>query len=149
MSPLKNYTTEIAAERSLHQIQQKLVNHGARSIRVDYSSGGEPASLSFMVVTKEGELPFRLPANVAKVQVVLMRESTPGYRRQGQAARVAWRILKDWVDAQLAIIETEMVTLQEVFLPYMIVKGTKLTVFELMSSQGYLLKAGNPEGESR
>ncbi len=143
--PLKNYSTEVEAERSLQQIQQKLVKHGARSIRVDYSPDGEPAALSFMIPTKETELPFRLPANIAKVQAVLMRERAPGWRHQGQAARVAWRILRDWVDAQLAIIETEMVSLQEVFLPYMIVKGTKLTVYELMSSQGYLLTEGKPE----
>lgn len=35
-----------------------------------------------------------------------------------QAARVGWRILKDWIEAQLALIETGMVTIEQVFLPY-------------------------------
>lgn len=37
-----------------------------------------------------------------------------------QAERVAWRILKDWVAAQMAILESEMVQMDEVFLPYMV-----------------------------
>jgi hypothetical protein len=37
-----------------------------------------------------------------------------------QAERVAWRIVKDWVDAQMAILESEMVQMDEIFLPYML-----------------------------
>lgn len=35
-----------------------------------------------------------------------------------QAARVGWRIIKDWIEAQLALVQTQMVTLDQVFLPY-------------------------------
>jgi hypothetical protein len=59
-------------------------------------------------------------------------------RLQAQASRVAWRIIKDWVDAQLAIIETEMVTLEQVFLPYMQVKDNK-TLYEVMIEKRFLL----------
>src|SRR5438552_18436509 len=41
---------------------------------------------------------------------------------QLQAVRVEWRIVKDWVEAQLALIETRMVTAQQVFLPYAIMR---------------------------
>lgn len=34
------------------------------------------------------------------------------------AQRTGWRILKDWVAAQLAIIEAGLATLPEVMLPY-------------------------------
>ena len=37
-----------------------------------------------------------------------------------QAERVAWRIVKDWVAAQMAILESEMVQMDEIFLPYML-----------------------------
>ena len=37
----------------------------------------------------------------------------------GQAERTAWRNVRDWVLAQMAIIEAGMVDIQEVFLPYM------------------------------
>ncbi len=32
---------------------------------------------------------------------------------------MAWRIIKDWVEAQTAIIQAGMVTLTQVFLPYL------------------------------
>ena len=40
--------------------------------------------------------------------------------RRQQATRVAWRILKDWIEAQLALLDTGMVELEEIFLPYML-----------------------------
>lgn len=39
--------------------------------------------------------------------------------------RVAWRILRHWVDSQMAIIELEMVQIEQVFLPYIINKNGK------------------------
>jgi hypothetical protein len=51
---------------------------------------------------------------VLKRQRVASRYLTPDH-----VERVAWRILGDWIAAQAAIIETEMVTLPQVMLPYM------------------------------
>ena len=42
--------------------------------------------------------------------------TAPESRRQ-QAIRTSWRILKDWVEAQMALLETGMVTMDEIFLP--------------------------------
>ena len=151
--PIKNYTTEIAAMKSIGEIQGNLVAHGARAIMIDYSNDKEPASLSFIIPTPQGEIPFRLPANVEKVEKILlnMRSRPPetwhsDYARvmdriHKQAARVAWRIIKDWVAAQMAIIETEMVTLTQVFLPYMQVKGQQ-TLYEAMLDRGFYLEEG-------
>lgn len=153
--PLKNYTTEIPALQSIGQIQGNLVAHGARAIMIDYSDDREPVSLTFIVPTPQGELPFRLPANIEKVRQLLEKQLLSStYRRwdtayqearrakmHKQAFRVAWRILKDWTDAQLAIIETEMVTLEQVFLPYMQVKGQQ-TLYEAMLDRGFYLTEG-------
>ena len=48
--------------------------------------------------------------------------TSPESRRQ-QAIRTSWRILKDWVEAQMALLETDMVTMDEIFLPYMLSGG--------------------------
>jgi len=152
--PLKNYTTEVPAMKSIGEIQGNLVAHGARSIMVNYGPDREPGSLSFIVPTKQGDIPFRLPANVKSVETILvnMRARKPeewhsDYKQvmeriQKQAARVAWRIIKDWVDSQLAIIETEMVTMEQVFLPYMLVKGGQHTLYETMVDRGFYLTEG-------
>jgi len=153
--PLKNYTTEIPAMKSIGQIQGNLVAHGATSIVVNYGPDREPETLAFIISTPQGNIPFRLPANVKAVASVLLKQlSSSTYRQwnreyqeqkkkklEEQASRVAWRIIKDWVDAQLAIIETEMVTIEQVFLPYMLVKGQN-TLYETMKDHGFYLTEG-------
>lgn len=155
--PLKNYTTEIPAMKSIGEIQGNLLAHGARKIMISVNAHHEPESLSFIVPAAqgEGEIPFVLPANVQKVSALLLKQLSSSKYRQWdtqyqnekkdkiaeQASRVAWRIIKDWVDAQLAIIETEMVTLEQVFLPYMQVKDGK-TLYEAMVDKGFYLPEG-------
>lgn len=55
-----------------------------------------------------------------------------------QAQRVAWRIVKDWVEAQMAIVEAQLADLAEVFLPYAITKnGT--TLYKEIQTNGMLM----------
>jgi hypothetical protein len=61
---------------------------------------------------------------------------------QEQAERVAWRIVKDWLAAQLAILETEMVSVQQVFLPYFLDRQGR-TLYEVYSSGALMLEDGN------
>lgn len=138
---LLNYTTSVPVSRTLSQIQGTLVAHGARAIRIDYNDNREAVGLSFMVNTPDGELPFRLPASIDAVGNIMTRERLRGYSKDGQPARVAWRIIKDWVEAQMAIIEAEMVTMEEVFLPYLIGESDR-TLYEIMKGKGLLLGPG-------
>lgn len=133
--PIKNYTTRISAGQTLQEIQKKLVAHGAKTFMIEYALG-EPSGLCFLVPTKKGELSFRLPANVKQVRKVLEDQRVKSYIDYDMAARVAWRIIKDWVDAQL-------VTIEEVFLPYMLVPGEdKTTLYDAMVAKGFYLTEG-------
>lgn len=116
--PLLNYTTKVDIYTTLGQIQGQLVKHGAKKILQDYDDGGRITSISFMIDTPFGARGIRLPANVDAVHKVLIRQKIKCDREQ--AERVAWRIVKDWVEAQMAILESEMVQMEEIFLPYMI-----------------------------
>ena len=138
--PLKDYTTSISAVKSAGQIQGNLVAHGAKSIMLNYTNG-VPSSLSFIIATPHGDLSFRLPAKVEAVKKVLEGQRAGRYRDPAQPARVAWRILKDWVDAQLAIIETEMVMMEQVFLPYLLI-DRETTLYESMDKKGFYLSGG-------
>jgi len=73
-----------------------------------------------------------------KREKVQARYATPEH-----AERVAWRIVKDWLEAQLAIIRTEMATLDQVMLPYMRADDGR-TVYELYRDQALALPAGEP-----
>jgi len=57
-------------------------------------------------------------------------------RRKEQAARVAWRVVKDWLEAQLAMIEAGMVDLEQVFLAYAQNPAGE-TIYEVMRSQRF------------
>lgn len=51
--------------------------------------------------------------------------------------RTSWRIIKDWVEAQMAITEAGLADVAEVFLPYAITKGT--TLYKSIKSNGMMM----------
>ena len=125
--PLLNYTTKVDVYTTLGEMQRQLAKHGAKKIMQDYDDDGHITALSFMVDTPTGPRGIRLPANVDAAYAVLRRQKVKCDR--AQAERVAWRILKDWVEAQMAILESEMVQMDEIFLPHMVGKNGQ-TLFE-------------------
>lgn len=135
--PLLNYTTKVDVYTTIGAIQGCLVKHGARKIMQDYDSEGKPQALCFAIDTNFGVRGIKLPANVDAVYKVLTNQKVKCDREQ--AERVAWRILKDWVEAQMAILESQMVEIDEIFLPYMLVKGGA-TTYELYKSNQLLLE---------
>ena len=137
--PLLNYTTKVDVYTTLGAIQGQLVKHGAKKIMQDYDDDGRISSLSFLIATPAGMRGIRLPANVDAVHKVLTRQKVKCDREQ--AERVAWRIVKDWVEAQMAILESEIVQMDEIFLPYM-VNNAGQTVFEAYRSNQLMLGEG-------
>ena len=126
--PILNYTTKITPIKTIGEITQTLVGAGANKIIVDYENA-QPVSLNFQLQHKGQNIFFALPANYKGVLNVLKTQKgvTKSLQNEEQAIRVAWRILKTWVDAQVAIIEAELVTPAQVFLPYAITnKGNTL-----------------------
>ena len=142
--PIKNYTTEISFIKSIGQIQGSLVAHGAEAIMINYGTDKIPGSLSFSIGTKQGKLGFRLPANIPGVLRAMEKQGLSArYTNPNHAARVGWRIVKDWVEAQMAILEAEMVSIEEIFLPYLLTDG-KNTLYQKMLDKGFpKLEAGN------
>lgn len=146
MSPLLDYTTSVPVSRTVAQIQAKLVEHGARAVMMEYDDRGRIKALAFNVIMPNGELPIRLPIDTAATLKVLQRqyanrEIPARYANEDHAYRVAWRIIKDWVEAQMSLLETEMVKMQEIFLPYVITPGGQ-TIYKVMEGKGFLLGTG-------
>lgn len=141
--PLLNYTTTVAVTKTVAEIQAVLVKAGARSILAHFNDQGQPTGVAFTIETAFGTRAFTLPVNAEKVHLVLRRDRgvAPRYKDRAHADRVAWRILKDWVEAQAAIVATEMVSLEQVMLPYMHGDNGR-TVFELFQDRQLALPAG-------
>ena len=129
MSGPLNYTTSIKAEKTAAECLTILGKSGASAIAVTYTDK-KPSGLAFRLDTQHGGKDFQLPVNVAGVHKRLMAahkrgDIARGYSTSDQAERTAWRILKDWLEAQMAIIDAQMVSLDEVMLPYLQVDGSR------------------------
>ncbi len=148
---LLDYTTTVPVSRTIAVIQAKLVEHGARAVMMEYGDDGRIKALSFNVKRPNGELPIRLPIDTAATLRVLERQAAnreiPGrYANEEHAYRVAWRNIFHWVSAQMALLETEMVRMEEIFLPYVITPGGQ-TIYQVMAGKGFLLGPGQGEKE--
>jgi hypothetical protein len=141
--PLLNYTTTVPVSKTVAEMHATLVQAGARHILSEYSPTGSPTALAFVSETPFGPRQFSLPADTKRVLAVMRREKiAPRYCTPEQAERVAWRILKDWLEAQLALIKIEMVTLDQVMLPYMRGESGQ-TVYDLYRDRQLALPAGS------
>ena len=133
--PLLNYTTKIPAEQTAAEIMSILVKKGATETLTHYGPGGMATGLKWRMETANEPMGFSLPINTNAVFGILTRDwvmkTNPGARIQ-QANRTAWRIIKEWILAQMALIETEMVTVEEVFLPYMLTG--RQTLYQALSN---------------
>lgn len=144
--PLLNYTTSISATKTASEIQSMLVKAKAQAVLSEYDDIGLMTAMSFRILTPHGVVFFRLPARTDGVFSAMKRNPKIAnrYKTRAQAINVAWRILKDWVQAQLAIVETEMAEMAEVFLPYA-QNGEGKTLYETIEQGGFKLLANHQE----
>lgn len=149
---LLNYTTEVAADKTIGEIYSMLARAKIQQIRSDYDGAGNVTSISFTVATEHGVIPFLLPVNVKAALAILNKQAQSRqiprkfYNDLDQARRVAWRIVRQWIEAQLALVSLDMAKIQEVFLPYAQNAEGK-TVFEVLTEtrfNGLALPAPQP-----
>jgi hypothetical protein len=111
---IKNYTTSIPVTKTVMQIEEMVVaKMKARQFFKDYKDG-EITGVVFIIPTDNGDRAFKLPARVEQVMKMV--------KNPDQAKRTAWRNIHDWIDAQIALIETEQVKAEEIFFT---IYGTK------------------------
>ena len=143
--PIKNYTTVVPANRSITEIQDALVKHGSTGVLYKYEQGtGRIEALQFLLRIKNQDVAFSLPVNWRKFQRVLQLQEVRRWDEEEYVYRVAWRNIRDWVIAQLALYETEIVEMPQVFLPFATdAKGQ--TLYEKMAEGKFLLGDGRGE----
>src|SRR4029077_4711279 len=95
-------------------------------------------------------LGFRLPCEWKPIYEILVKgKKFPWDERRKahmqsemrlQAVRTAWRIVKDWVEAQMALVQTQMVTTAEVFLPYAVMRDGRTLAQHAQANPSFLLE---------
>jgi hypothetical protein len=148
---IANYTTEVEVDQTIAEISLLLRRAKAVSIITEFGENGQHASVGFRlrVGSAEGLATFRLRANPEGVWRVLKKsEISQKLQTEEQANRVAWRMLRHWLEQSLARIEAGEVEPAEAFLAYLQNPQTGLTLYEqLKDSQfkGLLLTEGGKE----
>jgi hypothetical protein len=138
---IKNYTTEIPAQRTIMEIQNMLIEAGAAGIALE-TEAGQIKALFFKLKLGEQEMPFKLPARPEKVYHTLFAEKRGNWdkhiveSRKQKALNIAWRIVKDWLEVQLSLIRIDMANPSEVFFPYLLV-GANETLYEKAEKTGF------------
>lgn len=137
--PILNYTTSIDSEKTIAEITKCLVKYGANKIVADYHDG-LPSGVTFCLPIDGRLVGFCLPANYEGVLNAMKKDrKVPGRLcTKEQALKVSWRIVKDWVEAQMAIVEAKLADVGEVFLPYAITKSGG-TLYQHLKGDGMKL----------
>lgn len=139
-----NYTTSVDAFKTVSEIEYILMKHSAKSIMKNFEND-HIVGLSFLVDVGNQQIPVKLPVKIEECLEILKREKQNGSKNikatREQAERVAWRILKDWIEAQMALLDINMVQLQEIFLPY-IELPTGHTIYQTLEQKQFMLESG-------
>lgn len=135
---IKNYTTRVDVYTSLGEIQGALARNGAAKIMVDYEAG-DPVAVTFALVGPNGLRGFTLPAPVDGTLRVFVRQKVKADKKQ--AAMTALRNVRDWVLAQIALVESCDVPVDQVFLPYL-TDGKGQTLYDVYTSGQLALEEG-------
>lgn len=137
MSNLKNYTSK--STHTFDKMNQILAQHGARKIMFEYDGMGKIQGINFTLMVNNVERGIKLPARIDKVEIAMYGTNNLDEKQRDQAYRTAWANIRDWIDAQMAMLDTGMVIPLEIFLPFMIVNSIGQTVYEKAEENNFML----------
>ncbi len=121
---LKNWTATMEAKESMAIIRAALGQHGVRTVRFAASDGRKRLdTLTFSLVVKDTLFQVRLIIDLARVEEQVLESY--GYRTLTevlvkQVYRTAWANLRDFLLAALALVDSQIVKLEEIFFPFVV-----------------------------
>jgi hypothetical protein len=144
---IANRTTTVSAEKTVNEIQSILAGVRASKMMLEYDSDGKPSAIAFQIDREGQTMAFRLPCDWQGVLRALKRERGGIQHRlltPDHAKRVSWRIIKDWLRAQLSLIEAGASTMEEVMLPWAITTDGQTVSQRVLSGSSGLLRLTGP-----
>lgn len=134
---LKNYTSNVPVSQTIARIEKVLIQCGVSGIMKEYGLNQKVVAVTFQIGRNGEKQTIRLPADEAKAWDALWRDyagsditadgksviwsSRKSKRPQDfaeQAERTAWKIVQDWVEVQMSMIQLQQADMLQVFLPY-------------------------------
>lgn len=147
---MKNYTSTVDTSTTIWRIEQLLVNFRAKNISKDYDEQGAVCGIIFTIdVPGVGPQLIRLPSAPEAVYKVLaskrkgMLDAKAKQRLLDQAQRTSWKLMQDWVEVQLSLIEMRQAEAAQVFMPYL--WNGRTTLFHILKEGGFKALTHKPE----
>jgi hypothetical protein len=129
MVTIKNESTTITVDKTVGEIIGLLTRRGTTSVVTLYDEG-KVSGIIFTMKLEYGMRDYKLPVNSEGVLRVLKRGGAPArVQTPDQAARIAWRLAKEWLEVQIALVDAGLARLDEVLMPWALVDETR-TMFE-------------------
>lgn len=128
------YTSDVEVAKTAGDIQALLARRGVTRISTLYSEeNGEAIGLGFTLRTDYGIRDFEMPVRIDGVYAALASDTAIPKRKRTreQAQRTAWRIAHALLVAQVALIDAELATLDELMMPFM-VDGSGVTAYQAL-----------------
>ena len=114
MTKLKNAYSSKPINNIFRDIEKILVTHKAQRIMKEYENA-QVIGISFTIQVRGMYIPIKLPARLKECRAVLKSQ---GFKYSDeQIYRVSWRNIEDWIASQMAMIDLDMVKIEEIFLP--------------------------------
>ncbi len=141
---LKNYTSNVPVSQTIYRIEQVLIKCGVNGIQKEFGNGGAVTAITFRIELEEGKPHVvRLPVNEQQALEALWenykKQSPNGYKTKSdfteQSRRTAWKIIQDWVEVQMSMVQMKQADFREVFLPYF--WDGKRTYFTAIKEAGF------------
>lgn len=154
---LKNYTSNVPVSQTIYRIEQTLIKCGVLGITKEYGPEGEVSAVRFHIPIMGKEATIRLPADKEKAQDALWldyadgAELTPDGKSMAfdwnnrkrkkradfsdQAERTAWKIIQDWIECQMSMIQMQQAETAEVFMPY--IWDGRATIYARVKDSGF------------
>jgi hypothetical protein len=142
-----NYTTTVSADKSAMECISILIKHGAKNVGMSLGEDRVPDGLDFVVSTPWGLQQYSLPINMSGTEKALKQawrdgRIDPRFTSPEHARRVAWRVIKDWLESQLALVEAGVADLPQVMLSFMKVSPDQTMYQAVVENQMRALEPG-------
>lgn len=139
MNFLKNYTSSVPVSETIRRIEAVLIRCGVTGIMKEYvGTSGKISAITFRVKTEGVDVAIRLPANEEQAINALWLNYADGDKLSGdgqrlawspykkkkradfveQGERTAWKIIQDWIEVQMSMVQMKQADILQVFLPY-------------------------------
>lgn len=153
---LKNYTSNVPVSETIYNIEKVLIRCGVSGIMKEYTgTTGEISAITFQIESPGGKITIRLPADKEKALDAMWLDYVDGDKLNAkgdaiewgsrkkkrrldfaeQSARTAWKIVQDWIEVQMSMIQMKQADTLQVFLPY--VYDGKRTYYDALKTSGF------------